>query len=496
MRERRLPPAVAVSLAFVAIALLAIPFADLAVTTRTPFAELGRMLGGVAHPRWLPPAELAGSLARTLAYAVGAVTIGSIAGLTLALWFDRRPVRVLCNCLRSVHELFWGLLFIQLLGIQPLTGLLAIAIPYTGIFAKVYSEIIEESQQHAKPQLTPGSDRFSQFWYGLWPGVHPPMLSYTLYRLECGIRSSTILGFIGLPTIGFELQSAFMQGYYDEVAGLLLVLYVLIATLRWWMREALWPLYAVAALGWLLAHSTLNASLLGTLLFDMVPQPLRQGNLPGLLPWLQRYLAGQGLTGVVNTLLVTQIAVVIAGVLALLAFPLISRHFLRPAQRWLGHWLLVVVRSTPELIIAFALLLLWGPSMLPAVVALGVHNGAIVGHLTGRFSDSVALRADAARGLNRYAFEILPRVYGQFLAFACYRWEIIMRESAILGILGIHTLGFYIDSAFQRFQLDVAVLLIALTASLNMAIDASSRILRRRLHLQGHPDAVAPQPAL
>ena len=99
------------------------------------------------------------------------------------------------------------------------------------------------------------------------------------------------------------------------------------------------------------------------------------------------------------------------------------------------------MRSTPEFILAYVLLQLWGPSMLPAIVALSLHNGAIIGHLIGRFSDEVRLRPDSPRGLNLYGFDIVPRVYGQFLAFLFYRWEVIMRETAILGILGIATLG-------------------------------------------------------
>ena len=46
----------------------------------------------------------------------------------------------------------------------------------------------------------------------------------------------------------------------------------------------------------------------------------------------------------------------------------------------LGHGLLVVMRSTPEYLLAFILLQLWGPSMLPAVVALAIHNGGIIAH--------------------------------------------------------------------------------------------------------------------
>ncbi|NIR58232.1 MAG: hypothetical protein GWO02_01265 [Gammaproteobacteria bacterium] len=146
------------------------------------------------------------------------------------------------------------------------------------------------------------------------------------------------------------------------------------------------------------------------------------------------------------------------------------------------------MRSTPEYILAYVFLQLWGPSMLPAIVALALHNGAIIGHLVGRYSEAVPERLDQPRGINLYAYEIVPRVYGQFLAFLFYRWEVIMRETAILGILGIHTLGFYIDSAIADIRLDRALFLILITALLNIGIDVTSRAVRARLRLTTTPD--------
>ena len=70
------------------------------------------------------------------------------------------------------------------------------------------------------------------------------------------------------------------------------------------------------------------------------------------------------------------------------------------------------------------------------------------------------------------------------LALLFYRWEVIMRETAILGILGIATLGFYVDSAFADLRFDRAILLIAITALLNICIDVISRSIRSRLRLQ------------
>ena len=149
--------------------------------------------------------------------------------------------------------------------------------------------------------------------------------------------------------------------------------------------------------------------------------------------------------------------------------------------------LLVVVRSTPEYMLAYVLLQILGPSMLPAVIALTLHNGGIVGYLLGRHADALAYRVDAPRGANLYFYEAVPRLYGQFLVYALYRWEIIVRESAIFGILGVRTLGFHVDGAIAELRLDVAVVLIAATGALSMAIDALSRGLRRRLRIGDRP---------
>ncbi len=59
-----------------------------------------------------------------------------------------------------------------------------------------------------------------------------------------------------------------------------------------------------------------------------------------------------------------------------------------------------------------------------------------------------------------------------------------MRETAILGILGIATLGFYVDSAFAELRFDRAVFLIGITALLNIVIDMISRRIRTSLRLR------------
>src|SRR5262249_35812152 len=166
----------------------------------------------------------------------------------LALVFRWRAVRILASSLRSVHELFWALLFVQFFGLNALTGILAIALPYTGIFAKVFAEILEEADPGPLRALPEGTGLLSELFYARLPAVWAGVRSYTSYRVECGLRSSAVLGFIGLPTLGFHLEAFFRAGSYSEVAALLILFYVIIATLRFWLRPRFLSLYVLGAL--------------------------------------------------------------------------------------------------------------------------------------------------------------------------------------------------------------------------------------------------------
>ncbi len=477
------------TLAFVGIGLICLLFADIEITTINPWQELGRLGLGLIAPDFHALDYVAEALLRTVAFAFVGVALGAAGGFLLALVFDWYLVRAGCAFIRAIHELFWALIFLQFFGLHPLTGVLAIAIPFAGVFAKVYAEILDEADKSAEQALATGTGLLSRFVYARIPDAWVHLVSYTAYRLECGLRSSAILGFVGMPTLGFYLQSSFMQGQYGEVGALLIVFYVLIATLRLWVRPLLLPLYLIAApflLGSGLPIVWSNVSRFFT--HDIVPAPLRHGD--GWLAtwdWLLNILTHQALPGILSTLVLTQIALVVTGALTLAAYPLVSRHFTGRLGGTFGHVLLVIARSTPEYLLAYILLQLWGPSMLPAIVALSIHNGGIIGHLIGRHSNALILRPDAPRGLNRYAYEVTPRVYGNFLAFLLYRWEIIMRETAILGILGIATLGFYVDAAMEDIRFDVAMVLILITALLNIGVDALARLIRRRLHLRTSP---------
>ena len=124
--------------------------------------------------------------------------------------------------------------------------------------------------------------------------------------------------------------------------------------------------------------------------------------------------------------------------------------------------------------------------MLPALVALMLHNAGIIAFLMARTTDRLPNRPDAVSGLRYYLWECLPRLYGPFLAYLFYRWEIILRESAVVGVLGIATLGFYIDSALAEIRLEQLLPLLTATVLLNIFVDSASRRLRGKLGVVGH----------
>lgn len=149
---------------FAIVALACVAVADIAVTTLNPWIELRRLAAGILRPDLWSIETL--SVVYTVAFAVLGVGLGAGVGFLLAIAYPySRAVRTFSVVIRSIHELFWALLLIQVFGISPLTGVLAIALPYAGIFAKVYAEMIEEADLAAERVLPAGTSIISAFAY-------------------------------------------------------------------------------------------------------------------------------------------------------------------------------------------------------------------------------------------------------------------------------------------------------------------------------------------
>ena len=147
----------------------------------------------------------------------------------------RQGVRWLLLVLRSVPELVWALVFVRVVGLGPTSGVLAIALTYSGMLGKVYADILESSDTHAAHSLMRnGAGRLQAFLYGLLPQSGAELTSYTVYRWECAIRSSAVLGFVGAGGLGQLMDSSMKMFNGAEVASILLVFVLLV-----WLADRL-----------------------------------------------------------------------------------------------------------------------------------------------------------------------------------------------------------------------------------------------------------------
>ncbi|NRA56412.1 MAG: ABC transporter permease [Gammaproteobacteria bacterium] len=474
-----------VSLVIGCIAVVALLIADLEISNNDPASELWRLLHGLMVPSLELNLTLVEAVFNTIAFALVGLAIGASIGLLLAPYHHVAVIRHVCAFVRAIHEIFWALIFLQMFGLSALTGVLAIAVPYAGIFAKVYDDLLAQTTIDRTLVFDPNCSRLSSWLYGPLAQCWPALARYTRYRFECALRSATVLGFIGLPTLGYYLETAFNQGLYHQAGALLLIMFALVATIKWWLHRAFIPVYLIAALWYLPWQSALEWQYLVRFVTeDIIPAPLKTDNwlFSDLLQWLNQLWLHQILPGGWATLVLSVAALLVTALVSLTLWPFASRMLVGRGQV-VGHGLLIVLRSTPELIFTFVITLVIGPSMLPAIIALALHNGGIIAYLLARSADRLELRDDHASGVNLWAYELQPALYPSFLTFLFYRFEVILRESAILGMLGITTLGFYIDSAFEALFFDVACILILVTALLNMLVNQLSIKLRRYFDL-------------
>jgi phosphonate transport system permease protein len=205
---------------------------------------------------FLPPAhsaEFLGLLLRatleTLAMATAGITLALLFAVPLAFAMTRplsisrigparglwrgRSVRLAARFtlmgLRAIPEIVWALLFVHALGLGAAAGVLAIAITYGGMLGKVYGEILESvDTRPARALLEAGSGRLAALCYGLLPSAAQELASYTVYRWECAVRASVVMGFVGAGGLGQLMEQSIKMLSGGEVSSILAVFLLLV----------------------------------------------------------------------------------------------------------------------------------------------------------------------------------------------------------------------------------------------------------------------------
>ncbi|WP_440642704.1 phosphonate ABC transporter, permease protein PhnE [Bradyrhizobium sp. PUT101] len=211
-----------------------------------------RLVAGVSQLGWItmmmiPPDPGASlplylkALGETLSIALLGTTLAALFALPVSLLaarnivpsgFFRFPVRRFLDSIRGVDTLIWALVWINVVGLGPFAGVLAIAVSDFGAFGKLFSEAIEGADQKEVEGIrASGGSALHEIRFGLMPQVLPVIAGQVLYYIESNTRSATIIGIVGAGGIGLQLAEQIRVLEWQKVSFLILMILVAVAAI-------------------------------------------------------------------------------------------------------------------------------------------------------------------------------------------------------------------------------------------------------------------------
>jgi phosphonate transport system permease protein len=403
--------------------------------------------------------------------------------------------RIVFGLPRGVHEAVWGLFLVMVLGRDPMVGVLAIAIPFGAITAKVYAEMIDESAAGPFDALvTGGSGRLAALVYGVLPRAWPDLVSYGFYRFDCAIRSAVILGMIGAGGLGFELALSFQALRYEQMWTLIYALVIVGAVVDRWgsaLRAGVSRRMHLASLGMGVGLTIGSAVMLAPDLGRLTDAgtwarlaDIARDAFPPALPGTWGELLGDCLA----TLQMSIFAIALASALAVGVAFVAARGGGGPVRRsaaGAARLVLLFTRvvSPPVWALLFLFVLMPGP--LPGAVALGVYNFGVLGRLFAEVVENLdrrpaaALRETGAGVFATFAYATVPTSATKFAAYALYRWEITIRETVVVGVVGAAGLGRVLEERRAAFDYPAMLAVVIALIVLSLLVDAISLSARR-----------------
>ena len=168
---------------------------------------------------------------------IGAIAISFLAArnlmsgnlITLSIYVITRTV---LNIIRSIEPLIIAIVFVVIVGLGPFAGVIAITMHTVAALGKLYSEVIEGIDPGPLEAIrAAGGNWLQMVRYAVIPQIVPPFASFTLFRWEINVRTSTIIGFVGGGGIGFYLYQWIIKGDFRAVSSSFIAIAVIVIVL-------------------------------------------------------------------------------------------------------------------------------------------------------------------------------------------------------------------------------------------------------------------------
>lgn len=470
-------------------------FFDIAGAMIPPDTSYGRV---VLAPLW---ATVQMSLVGTGIGAVLGLVGASFASAYLNphAWL-RIPFKAIVHLIRTIPALILALLCTFLVGLGTLAGTLALSIYTTVVMIRMGYEDMENTDLKAAQALeAAGCGRLRAFIRTILPAVLAGYLINVLYMLEANVRHAAILGYVGAGGIGLLLNERLAWREYSEVGMILLLLYgvvLLTEGVSEWLRQVLsgkshlsragkTVLILVLAVLFLSSFQTLSlldtggkgmaaaAAIVQGILhpdWSMICSLAHDG-----VPWL---LYETFCIAFLGTLGGTVIA-------AWFSFTASFRLFPAPAALTF-RLILLLIRAVPVFVYGLMWIRVTGPGPFAGVLTLTLCS---VGLLAKRFLiaiDDIQLepyRAYRAMGISivrSIRWAVLPQLGPRYGAAILYRFDVNLRDAAILGLVGAGGIGTPLILAMMHYEWAAAGALLWGMVGLVTIVEVFSEWLRKK----------------
>lgn len=472
--------------------------------------HLTDIVSAMFPPAWSYAAKIVSPLLATVQMSVTGTVAGSVLALLLsplcASNLGRNKalsivLRVLIQILRSFPALILALMATFIFGLGTFAGTFAITLYTCAIIARLTYEDIESASLRAYfALLSMGCSSGKAFFRAVFPQISSSYLTNVLYLLETNVRHSAILGYVGAGGIGLILNEKVSWREYDKVGMILCMLFIAVCFIEWLStflssvvrgerrlsengRKALWVsvflLFAVCTVTIAPPDFTHTSVAIVKNMFMGFIRP----------DWA--FFLDISSSGLAYLLLETvSISVVGTIIGALLAAPLAflgtSRFNFRPLAA-VFRVLIAAIRSVPFLIYGLIFIRVCGPGAFTGALTLAVCS---VGLLCKRFTETIealdlsayyALEAMGVSALLRIRYAIIPQISAAFYSAVLYRFDVNIREAAILGLVGAGGIGAPLIFSMNHFDWHTAGAIVLGLIILVWFVDIFSVKLRKKL---------------
>ncbi|QKJ25120.1 phosphonate ABC transporter, permease protein PhnE [Aquiluna borgnonia] len=396
---------------------------------------------------------------------------------------------------RAVPDLVFALIFVRALGIGVLPGILALAFHSIGMVGKLLADAIEQADPAPREAVdSVGATKFQSIITTIVPQIIPAFISVALFRLDINLRSSTVLGLVGAGGVGLLLKERLGRLDYSEALGVVAIIFVFILAME---------LLAAAVRSVLLRQESSGGNK------TQIAEP-KKTNPKILPPWTRRRVISTGygyffigliiagfiavqvdflellgsfggifaftlrmfppdfvsawpqiVQGMTETLAIAAVSTVLGSLLSIpLGFLAAANVTVNKFVYSITRVVLVVIRGIPELILAIVFVAATGLGPVAGIFALSIGTAGFLAKLIADSIEEIselpreAVSATGASRLQELFVSVIPQVMPSLIGQLLYTFDINIRSSAILGIVGGGGIGFLLFNSMKVLRFD------------------------------------------